>query len=55
MYQFVLNMACGEMISTKNLKLKNKKFRFILLHLIFFVLLLLHRPSKTVGTFRASP
>ena len=54
MYPFVLYMAFGGMFFVKKVQILDKKFHFILLHLIF-LLILLHKPQKAVGTFRASP
>ena len=41
------------MIFTKKSQIWKKKFYFITLN--FFMLLLLHKPWKAVGNFRASP
>ena len=48
-------MACGGDDFHKKFQiLEKKKVHFFLSHLIFFMLLLLlHKPSKAVGTFRA--
>ena len=54
-YPFVLFMACGGMIFIKSFKFLKKKISFFLFHLIFLMLLLLYKPHKAVGTFRASP
>ena len=44
----------GGWISQKKSQIRKKKFIVFSLHLIFIMLLLLHRPQQAVGTFSAS-